>query len=105
MRSTEQNPTWILGLTRTQWIASLVCWVLVGLIAGLRSLHAATHIPANARALRERLCRYISRPPLAQGRLSLTDDGGVLWKLRSPWRDGTKAFRFDPLVFIERLVA
>ncbi len=36
MRSTEQNPTWILGLTRTQWIASLVCWVLVGLIAGLR---------------------------------------------------------------------
>ncbi|MCA9536553.1 MAG: hypothetical protein KC593_22880, partial [Myxococcales bacterium] len=22
-----------------------------------------------------------------------------------PWRDGTKAFRFDPLVFIERLVA
>ncbi|MCP5022900.1 MAG: hypothetical protein GY930_14140, partial [bacterium] len=34
-----------------------------------------------------------------------TDDGGVLWKLRSPWRDGTEAFRFDPLVFIERLVA
>jgi hypothetical protein len=58
-----------------------------------------------ARALRERLCRYIARPPLAQGRLSLTDDGQVLWKLRSPWRDGTKAFRFDPLVFIERLVA
>jgi hypothetical protein len=69
------------------------------------SLHAATHIPANDRALRERLCRYISRPPLAQGRLSLTDEGGVLWKLRSPWRDGTKAFLFDPLVFIERLVA
>ncbi|MCP4199353.1 MAG: hypothetical protein GY762_19585, partial [Proteobacteria bacterium] len=38
------------------------------------SLHAATHIPANDRALRERLCRYISRPPLAQGRLSLTDE-------------------------------
>ncbi|MCP4106899.1 MAG: IS91 family transposase, partial [Desulfobacteraceae bacterium] len=52
------------------------------------SLHAATHIPANDRALRERLCRYISRPPLAQGRLSLTDEGQVLWKLRSPWRDG-----------------
>ncbi|MCP5020373.1 MAG: hypothetical protein GY930_01230 [bacterium] len=55
--------------------------------------------------MRERLCRYISRPPLAQGRLSLTDEGQVLWKLRSPWRNGTKAFRFDPLVFIERLVA
>ncbi|MCP5020663.1 MAG: hypothetical protein GY930_02705, partial [bacterium] len=25
--------------------------------------------------------------------------------IRSPWRDGTKAIRFDPLVFIERLVA
>ncbi|MCP4099908.1 MAG: hypothetical protein GY750_00545, partial [Lentisphaerae bacterium] len=57
------------------------------------SLHAATHIPANDRALREHLCRYISRPPLAQGRLSLTDEGQVLWKLRSPWRNGTKAFR------------
>jgi hypothetical protein len=68
-------------------------------------LHAATHIPANDRALRERLCRYIARPPLAQGRLSLTDDGQVLWKLRSPWRDGTQAFRLTPLAFIERLVA
>ncbi len=29
----------------------------------------------------------------------------TLWKLRSPWRDCTKAFRFDPLVFVERLVA
>ncbi|MCP5023063.1 MAG: hypothetical protein GY930_14990 [bacterium] len=44
-------------------------------------------------------------PPLTQGRLSITDDGQVLWKLRSPWRNGTEAFRFDPLVFIERLVA
>ncbi|MFT5057564.1 MAG: hypothetical protein ACI89E_000329 [Planctomycetota bacterium] len=69
------------------------------------SLHAATHIPATDRALRERLCRYIARPPLAQGRLSLTDDGQVLWKRRSRWRDGTQAFRFGPIVFIERLVA
>ena len=35
----------------------------------------------------------------------LRDDGKVIWSLRKPWRDGTRAFVFDPLVFIERLVA
>ena len=69
------------------------------------SLHAATLIRKGDHALRERLCRYITRPPLAQGRLSITEDGNVLWKLRSPWRDGTSAFVFKPLAFIERLVA
>ena len=69
------------------------------------SPHAATLIPKGDHPLRERLCRYITRPPLAQGRLSITEDGNVLWKLRSPWRDGTSAFVFKPLAFIERLVA
>lgn len=27
------------------------------------------------------------------------------WSLRRPWRDGTRAFVFDPLTFLERLVA
>ncbi len=53
-------------------------------------------IPPSDRALRERLCRYVSRPPLAQGRLSLTDDGQVLWKLPSPGVTAPKPFASIP---------
>lgn len=69
------------------------------------SLHAATRIEAGRRDSLEHLARYMARPPLAQGRLMLRDDGKVIWNLRKPWRDGTRAFVFDPLVLIERLVA
>ena len=37
------------------------------------SLHAATRIAAEDRAGLERLCRYVTRPPLAVGRLQLID--------------------------------
>jgi len=69
------------------------------------SLHAATRIDADDRDALERLIRYMSRPPLSQGRLMLREDGKVLWNLRRPWRDGTRAFVFDPLTFIGRLAA
>jgi hypothetical protein len=73
--------------------------------SGGYSLHAATCVPAADREALEHLCRYVARPPLAQGRLLLRDDGKVIWNLRKPWRDGTRGFVLDPLVFIERLVA
>jgi len=73
--------------------------------SGGYSLHAATHVPAGKRDALEHLLRYMARPALCQGRLMLRDDGKVIWNLRKPWRDGTRAFVFDPLVFIERLVA
>jgi hypothetical protein len=69
------------------------------------SLHAATRIEAEDRDRLERLVRYVARPPLAQGRLEVRGDGKVKWSLRRPWRDGTRAFVFDPLTFLERLVA
>jgi hypothetical protein len=89
------------------------------------SLHAATRIEADDRDALERLIRYMARPPLAQGRLMLREDGKVLWnlRLRVPFRtphwgvriplrgtgayrlDGTHAFVFDPLTFIGRLAA
>lgn len=47
----------------------------------------------------------VARPALAQGRLEVRGDGKVKWSLRRPWRDGTRAFVFDPLTFLERLVA
>jgi hypothetical protein len=73
--------------------------------SGGYSLHAATHVAADKRDALEHLLRYMARPALCQGRLMLRDDGKVIWNLRKPWRDGTRAFVFDPLVFIERLIA
>ena len=64
-----------------------------------------THVPAGKRDALEHLLRYMARPALCQGRLMLREDGKVIWNLRKPWRDGTRSFVFDPLVFLERLVA
>jgi hypothetical protein len=53
----------------------------------------------------ERLCRYITRPALAEGRLSLTPQGRVRYTLKTPYRDGTTHVIFAPLDFIARLAA
>ena len=37
----------------------------------------------------ERLCRYVTRPAIAEMRLSLTDHGEVRYALKTPYRDGT----------------
>ena len=49
------------------------------------SLHGAQSVAAKDREGLERLCRYGLRPPFAQERLVLRDDGCVLYHLRRPW--------------------
>jgi hypothetical protein len=68
-------------------------------------LHANVALGAHDRERVERLCRYLLRPPLAQERLQLTDDGGVLMRLRSPWSDGTTHLLFDAVELLEKLAA
>ncbi len=41
------------------------------------------------RAKLERLCRDMSRPPVAIERLELTTSGQVRYTLKTPYRDGT----------------
>jgi hypothetical protein len=48
------------------------------------SLHAATTAAADDAAGREALCKYVLRPPLAQERLHLLDDGLVRIETTSP---------------------
>jgi Putative transposase len=48
------------------------------------SLHAGVRIHASDRAGRERLCRYILRPPLALHRLSRGKDGRLLYQMKRP---------------------
>ena len=69
------------------------------------SLHAGVSCEAHQRDKRERLCRYISRPPVAVKRLALNRHGKVVYTLKTPCRDGTTQVVLDPLEFIARLAA
>ncbi|HIE70192.1 MAG TPA: IS91 family transposase, partial [Planctomycetes bacterium] len=69
------------------------------------SLHAATCCEAKQRDRLEKLCRYITRPAIANGRLSTNERGQVVYKFKQPFRDGTTHVVLDPLDFIARLAA
>jgi hypothetical protein len=53
------------------------------------SLHAGIAAKPLQRDHLERLARYVSRPPVATERLSLTQGGNVRYALKTPYRDGT----------------
>jgi hypothetical protein len=69
------------------------------------SLHAATVCEAWQRSRLERLCRYITRPPIATERLSVDDRGRVVYRYKHPFRDGSTHVVLEPLDFIARLAA
>ena len=53
----------------------------------------------------ERLCRYITRPAIANERLKRNPAGQVVLQLKSPWRDGTTHIVMSPLELMQRLAA
>ena len=55
------------------------------------SLHAGVSREGHQKDKRERLCRYIARPAVAVPRLSLSSTGKVVYTLKTPYRDGTRA--------------
>jgi hypothetical protein len=69
------------------------------------SLHADIAAKASQRDKLEHLARYVSRPPVATERLSLTESGHVRCALKTPYRDGTTHVIFEPEDFIARLAA
>jgi hypothetical protein len=75
-----------------------------GSVAGF-NLHAGVALSALDREGRERLCKYLLRPPVSDDRLSLREDGRVALQLKTPWRDGTVALLFTPEQFVARLAA
>ena len=60
---------------------------------------------AHERDKLERLCRYVSRPPVAERRLSIAAHGNIRYRLKTPYRDGTTHVIFEPLDFIAKLAA
>jgi hypothetical protein len=69
------------------------------------SLHAATVCEAYQRSRLERLCRYITLPPIATKRLSVDGRGRVVYQYKQPFRDGSTHVILEPLDFIARLAA
>ena len=69
------------------------------------SLHTGVASEAHEREKLGRLCRYITRPAVSTERLSLTAQGNIRYRLKTPYRDGTTDVVFEPLDFMARLVA
>jgi Putative transposase len=69
------------------------------------NVHAKQLVDGRDRAQLERLCRYITRPPLAQERLTRRADGRLELELKKVWRDGTRALVLEPFDLLARLVA
>ena len=68
------------------------------------SLHAGVAAAVHQRHKLERLCRYVTRPPVAVERLSLTPQGNIRYALKTAYRDGTHVI-FEPLDFLARLAS
>lgn len=69
------------------------------------SLHAEVCCAMNQRNKLEQLCRYITRPAIANERLKLNSAGDVVLQLKSPYQDGTTHIVMSPLEFMQRLAA
>ena len=60
------------------------------------SLHAGVRCAMNQRKELEHLCRYITRPAIANERLALNSAGQVVLTLKTPYRDGTTHIVMSP---------
>ena len=69
------------------------------------SLHAGIACKSHQRKKLERLCRYITRPAIAERRLSLANNGNVVIALKTPYDDGTTHVVLGPMEFMGRLAA
>lgn len=68
------------------------------------NLHAGHRVSWSDKKGRERILRYILRPPIATERLSWDGHGQVVYRLGKPWANGTKSFAFLPLDFVAKLL-
>ena len=69
------------------------------------NIHAGVAVHGHDRQALERLCRYVTRPPIALERLTERADGCVEYVFRKPWRDGTRAVVLTADDLLARLCA
>jgi Putative transposase len=65
----------------------------------------AVRCGADDRQRLEQLCRYVTRPAIANERLQLNRAGQVVLRLKTAWHDGTTHIVISPLEFMQRLAA
>jgi hypothetical protein len=83
---------------RPRWLPRVVCND-----PDAFSVDAGVTVPQGDRAGRERLARYVSRPPLADAQLSETADGRIAVRMRKRRFTGDTHVVLDPLAFLRRL--
>ena len=69
------------------------------------NLQAATFVAASQRSRLEALVAYVTRPPLATDRLSVNENGELVYKMKRVFSDGTCAILLSPMELIEKLCA
>jgi hypothetical protein len=69
------------------------------------NLHAGVRVAADERDALERLCRYMARPAVAAGRVSVLPDGNVAYRVKSPRSTGATHRVMTPMEFMARLSA
>ncbi len=69
------------------------------------SLHAGVATNKGEKEKLERICRYITRPPISENRLSVNTNGQVVYTLKTPYDNGTTQIIMEPLEFMEKLAA
>ena len=69
------------------------------------SLHAEVYCAPWERDKLEKLCRYITRPAVAEDRLTLHPSGDIVLRLKTQYSDGTSHLLFSGLEFVEKLAA
>jgi hypothetical protein len=60
---------------------------------------------AHERKKLEHICRYIARPSLSEERLSLNPNGQIVYKLKTPYDNGTTHIVLEPLDLMSRLAS
>lgn len=69
------------------------------------NLYGKQRVDGHYRKQVERLARYITRPPIAQERLTRRDDGTLFLEFKKAWRDGSVGLVLQPEDLLARLCA
>ena len=69
------------------------------------NLQAATYVAHHDRRHLEELVAYMTRPPLANDRLSVDKNGELIYRMKRRFADGTQAILLSPSELLEKLCA
>jgi len=69
------------------------------------NLQAATFVALSQRPRLEALVAYMTRPPLATERLSVNENGDLVYTMKRVFADGTRAILLSALELVEKLCA